>query len=179
MRLPFSLYFVLLKFQKGCLFIQTARITCQTAVRSDNSVTGNYYRDGIMSDGTSDYLSRHMLSTLLICDDICYLAIGHCLSVRYRKKYVVHYLSERCCVQTYRRCEARLFSAEINIEPFDGFGKYRSSASVLSDMSLWGKYFCPSNHKPVVFIMSLDEGCTTEGRGIVKCVIHAFITPDI
>ena len=149
MRLPFSLYFVLLKFQKGCLFIQTACITCQTSVRSDNSVTGNYYRDRVMSHSAADCLSRHMLSTLLICDDICYLAIGHCLSVRYRKKYVVHCLSERRCVQTYRRSEIWLFSAKINM---------------LSDMSLWGKYFCPSNHKPVSASPSLARVIPPRGE---------------
>ena len=143
MRLPSSLYFVLLKFQKGCLFIQTACIACQTAVCSDNSMTGNYYRDGIMSDGTSDCLSRHMLSTLLICDDICYLAIGHCLSVRYRKKYVVHYLSEQRCVQTYRRSEARLFSAEINIQPVAGLRKYRQLCFGAFRYELMGKVFLP------------------------------------
>ncbi len=143
MRLPFSLYFVLLKFQKGCLFIQTACIACQTAVCSDNSMTGNYYRDRVMSHSTADCLSRHMLSTLLICDDICYLAIGHSLSVRYRQKYIIYCLSERCCVQTYRRCEARLFSAEINIEPFDGFGKYRQICFVAFRYELMGKVFLP------------------------------------
>lgn len=93
MRLPFSLYFVLLKFQKGCLFIQSACITCQTAVCSDNSVTGNYYRDGIMTDGTSDCLSRHMLSTLLFCEYTGDLSVGHGLSVGYRQKYIIYCLS--------------------------------------------------------------------------------------
>ena len=143
MRLPFSLYFVLLKFQKGCLFIQTACIACQTAVCSDNSVTGNYYRDRIMSDGTSDCLSRHTLNSLLICECTGYLSVGHSLSVGYHKKYVVHYLSERRCVQTYRRSEIRLFSAEINIQPVAGLHEYRQLCFGAFRYELMGKVFLP------------------------------------
>ena len=143
LRLPFSLYFVLLKFQKGSLFIQSACIACQTAVCSDNSMTGNYYRDRVMSHSAADCLSRHMLSTLLICDDICYLAIGHCLSVRYRKKYVVHYLSERRCVQTYRRSEIWLFSTEIYVEPVAGLRKYRQLCFGAFRYELMRKVFLP------------------------------------
>ena len=143
MRLPFSLYFVLLKFQKGCLFIQSACIACQTAVCSDNSVTGNYYRDGIMSNGTSDCLSRHTLSSLLLCEDTGYLSVGHSLSVRYCQHDIAYCLSEWRCVQTYRRSEIRLFSAKINIEPVAGLRKYRQLCFVAFRYELMGKVFLP------------------------------------
>lgn len=48
---------VILKFKQGSLFIQSACIACQTAVCSDNSVTGNYYRDRVMSNSAADCLS--------------------------------------------------------------------------------------------------------------------------
>ena len=71
------------------------------------------------------------------------ILITHSHFDHYRKKYVVHCLSERRCVQTYRRSEARLFSAKINIQPVAGLRKYRQLCFGAFFNKFMGKGFLP------------------------------------
>ena len=80
-------------------------------------MTGNDNRYFIVSNRPSDSLCRHRGNPPLCGKLLCDFTICYRLSVWNLQQYLPYSLSEVCSRRMKRRCEFRLFSGEIYIQP--------------------------------------------------------------
>ena len=113
------------QFKKVYLLIYTSGIPCKAPVRTDYSMTRNYYGDGIVSDCAAYGLRRHLINASLLCNLFSDLSIRHSFSIRDRQHYLSYGFSERRSFHRNRRSEIRLPATEIYVEPAHRLLKYR------------------------------------------------------
>ena len=78
-----------------------------------------------MSDGSADSLGGHPRQTPVAGDDPCDLAVRHRLSERDGQHDLPDGFPERTRPHIQGRRESRIASAEVNVQPSDGFPKDR------------------------------------------------------
>ena len=149
-----SLHICMFQLQQRNFPVNSPCIARQAAICPHHAMAGNDDGNLVVAYRPAYGLGWHGRSILHGRQPSCNLSIGSRLPIRNLQQKLPHCLPERGACWMKRRYKVRFFSWEIEIQPFFCLSKNWSFLGNLLPVSVWAKYFCPSNHSPVSPISS-------------------------
>ena len=131
-----------------------------------------------MPHSTPNSPCRHPSKAFLLGNTHRYCSVGHSFPKRNSKHNFPYHSSEGGSFHSERRCEIRLASAEIDVQPSAGLHKYRKVFLLVLLFKCIGKIFLSIEPQADKGRAVAGKGDSTQWRIIMLRIFHRIIKPN-